>query len=253
MILFPQQVFSCCCIGSSQSEYQITCSPHVGLDEGILDGTSNAQGCTDQSLRIPLSSEGRFPPRQWTESASTVPGPPFSARSTVSVATAGSTATTARSRSVEEKQQEKDRLQDMVKEFAKSVVQGLPCHWLPDANTGTAHTAAPLPAQFSLDKALGNFSVKPQEGDAVAVSMNLVTDVVKDIRSTPLAGLAVLQPPHMLAGEELDRRFVCLRYEVDGAQPLHIGLLLPNQHERERFYTCMTILRWAIECKKERC
>lgn len=148
--------------------------------------------------------------------------------------------------SPEERQREKERLQDLVKEFAKAVVQGQPCEWLPSA------LGAPQAAVYSFDKALRNFSIRPHDAPALSLDLSSIREVLKDVRGTPFSELQRLPPPHALAGAELQRRFVCLQHQSDDANSTDafLGLLMPNAYERERFYTCMKILRWAVDSRQ---
>merc|ERR1712190_59955 len=118
----------------------------------------------------------------------------------------------------EERQKEKDRLQDMVKEFAKAVVQGLQCQWLPNA------VVAPRRASYSFDKSLKIFSVVPDDSPPVSFEMMKIQEVTKDARQTPFADLLQLPPPHALAGDELERHFICIEYEDGGGGGVrHLG------------------------------
>jgi len=152
------------------------------------------------------------------------------------------------SMSPEDKQKEKERVQDMVKEFAKVVVQGQQCQWLP-VTLGPARAAT-----YAIDKALRTFSLRPEDSVAVAVDMIRIQEILKDVRSTPYSKLLGLPRPHSLAGDDLERRFVCVVHEDSSSpdEPQYLGLLMPNPYERERFYTCMKILRWAMDSRRER-
>jgi len=141
----------------------------------------------------------------------------------------------------------------MVKEFAKAVVQGQQCQWLP------AMAGAPRQATYAFDKALQNFTVCPDDSPIVSFEMMKIQEVLKDVRDTPFADLLKLPPPHALAGDELSRRFVCVQYgggaaadNGGGDQVQYLGLLMANPYERERFYTCMKILRWAMDSRLSR-
>eukprot|EP00927_Polykrikos_kofoidii_P058405 TRINITY_DN52903_c0_g1_i1.p1 TRINITY_DN52903_c0_g1~~TRINITY_DN52903_c0_g1_i1.p1 ORF type:complete len:253 (+),score=33.56 TRINITY_DN52903_c0_g1_i1:91-849(+) len=240
----------CCSCNDPMGGYgdQVSCvMPNPRLDEGL-----------DQSAPFILaSSSGQMPPRMSSGPALSS-GIPMSARSSGGTGVVGSAPTTARSLSGEDRQKEKERMQDLVKEFAKSVVQGQPCHFLPDTefesllSTGGSSASAPRPAQYALDKSLRNFSVRSQDSVEAVIPMASVVEVMKDVRETPLAGFDGLPPPHLLSGDALERRFVCMSYVMEDTHIAHIALLLPDQHERERFYTCMKILRWALDCKRER-
>eukprot|EP00928_Gymnodinium_smaydae_P084524 TRINITY_DN6778_c0_g4_i1.p1 TRINITY_DN6778_c0_g4~~TRINITY_DN6778_c0_g4_i1.p1 ORF type:complete len:257 (+),score=41.97 TRINITY_DN6778_c0_g4_i1:80-772(+) len=216
-------IMCCCNGGSTQTDNQLVYNlSDPQMDEGRFS-----------PLLLPVSSEGQMP--SMLSSAST------SAPSTV------------RSLSSEERKQEKERLQDMVKEFVRAVNQ---CHWLPtnesDGSTGNTVYPAPtlLPAVYLFDRGLSSFSVMPQDGKALSIALGSILEIVKDARETPLSGVAALPPPHRLSGDEIDKRFACLRYkDTDTGRLLHMALLLPDEHERDRFVTCMKILRWAVESK----
>merc|ERR1719436_790490 len=92
--------------------------------------------------------------------------------------------------SAEEKRNERERLQDMVKEFTKAVVQGQQCQWVPSI------TESPRRATYSFDKALRSFSLHPDGGPVVCLDMLRICEVVKDVRETPFSQLERLPPPH---------------------------------------------------------
>mmetsp|Transcript_87446 Transcript_87446/g.222733 ORF Transcript_87446/g.222733 Transcript_87446/m.222733 type:complete len:231 (+) Transcript_87446:100-792(+) len=229
MVDLAVRALSCCCIVSDHTDANQISYPldNLGFEEGHLA----------QPLHLPPSGVGQFG-RPSLGRVDSIEQELLSAR------TAASAPSTARSLSPEERQKEKERLQDMVKEFAKAVVQGQQCQLLPQGMPG-----APQSATYSFDKALRNFSVHPDDATPLTLEMAQVSEIMKDVRSTPFA--EALRLPHSLAGEELDRRFACVQYEAGGKME-YVGLLLPNPHERERFYTCMKILRWAMESRRER-
>merc|ERR1719272_2731545 len=96
----------------------------------------------------------------------------------------GSAPNTARSLSPEERQGEKERLQDMVKEFAKAVVEGQPCQWLDPSGVG-----GPRPATYSIDKALCRFTLQVEADRDLCIEMKDIQEVVKQRATTPFAGL----------------------------------------------------------------
>jgi len=154
-------------------------------------------------------------------------------------------------RSADEKRDERDRLQGMVKEFAKAVVQGQPCQWLPCAGE------APRRATYSLDATLAQFSLLPDRAPSVQFDLLDILEVVKDVQETPFSELHRLPPPHEVAGLELEKRFVCIQHqgrglEADDRGVSHLGLLMPDAYERDRFYMCMKILRWAQQSRRDR-
>eukprot|EP00747_Dinoflagellata_sp_TGD_P190987 gnl/TRDRNA2_/TRDRNA2_53714_c0_seq1.p1 gnl/TRDRNA2_/TRDRNA2_53714_c0~~gnl/TRDRNA2_/TRDRNA2_53714_c0_seq1.p1 ORF type:complete len:224 (+),score=56.84 gnl/TRDRNA2_/TRDRNA2_53714_c0_seq1:99-770(+) len=214
-----RQVFSCCFAGDTDS-HQISYVSDPKLEEG-----TNAH-----PLSIPTSSYGHM-------QKPSPGGGEWSARTNE-----GSQPSTARSLTAEEKQREKERLQEMVKEFAKASVQGQPCQWLEPSNFG----GRPYPATFSIDKALQTFVLTPEGASekTLKISMEKIREVMKDSRDTPFS-------PQQQNGDQ-ERRFVCLLHEdaEDSQKPAHLGLIMPNPYERERFYTCMKILRWAMDSRR---
>merc|ERR1712224_770965 len=84
---------------------------------------------------------------------------------------------TGRSLSPEERQREKERLQEMVKEFTKQVVQGQPCHLIDNKMRST-----PVPAVYSIDRYLKTFRLQigspPGSGQEESVEMASIGDVV---------------------------------------------------------------------------
>merc|ERR1712079_838185 len=103
-----------------------------------------------------------------------------------------------------------------------------------------------------MDKALRTFSLRPEDSVAVVVDMTRIQEILKDVRSTPYSQFMGLPHPPSLAGDDLERRFVCVVYEDASSpnEPQYLGLLMPNPYERERFYTCMKILRWAMDSRR---
>mmetsp|Transcript_114567 Transcript_114567/g.356801 ORF Transcript_114567/g.356801 Transcript_114567/m.356801 type:complete len:245 (-) Transcript_114567:73-807(-) len=243
MVFGMRRALSCCCLTGDQTDsHQITYPSDPMLDERVGGPPvllpSNSSG---QMGKLPPGSLG--PSSYWSDTGQTTSRGPQSSRSAVSAELS------ARSgMSPEERVRERERLQDMVKEFAKAVVQGQQCQWLHST------VGAPRAATYSFDKALNTFSLRPEESPAISVEMIRIRDVLKDVRDTPFSDLLDLPRPHALAGMELDRRFVCIVHEdvACAEQVQYIGLLLPNPYERERFYKCMKILRWALESRRER-
>lgn len=240
------RALSCCCLVGDQDSHQITYPGDPKLEEGFggrpLCLPPSPPGQTLKPSPGTLGPSYPEPARSSrSRGASSARMGPHSARSG-----AGSAPSSARSLTPEERQKEKERLQDMVKEFAKAVVQGQQCHWLPSS------AGAPRPAIYAFDQALRNFTVRPEEPPKNVLNFEMVAiqDIVKDVRRTPFQDLLRL-PPCQLTGDELDRRFICIQYQNAGDEKMeNLGLLLPNPFERERFYTCMKILRWAMETRQ---
>lgn len=134
----------------------------------------------------------------------------------------------------------------MVREFAKAVVQGLQCQLL------TSTEGAPLECTYSFDKALRLFTVKPTSDALQQLELANVIEVKKDVHGTPFSKLLELPPPHAVSGEQLERRVACVIYCDAEKVQQNLVLLMPNLFERERFYTCMNILRWALTTRQQK-
>lgn len=154
----------------------------------------------------------------------------------------GSAASSGRSMTSDEKRREKQRLQDMVRDFARAVSLGMPCHWLDSSGAGRA-----CPAVYSLDESLTWFTVQPDGGQPIAFQITCIHEVSKHTSGTPFSNLHVL----LTDAEVFKQGFACVQYKV-GSQVQPLGILLPNSLERERFIICMKILRWAIGDRQDK-
>lgn len=226
---FARHLFTCCFAADQTDAHQISYMGDPKLEEG--------RG--GFPLLMPSSRSGQFPKPGYVAFEPGDGSGHGSARSRE-----GSAPPTARSLSPEEKQKEKERLQNMVKEFAKAAIQGQQCQWLQASGVG-----GPLAATFSIDRSLRTFTLQPADAQAVSLGMGSIREVLKDVRDTPFFGVL---PQN--ADEALERRFVCLQYEgvLGEAQDRYLAILTPNPYERERFYTCMKILRWAMDSRREK-
>ena len=135
----------------------------------------------------------------------------------------------------------------MVKEFAKAAVQGQPFHLVNQKDAGD-----PLVATYSIDRSLSLFTVKPEDGDAQKFEMFNIQELLKESVGTPYANLQYSQ-----RNDDFEKRFICIQHVAAGEQAADgnmnsIGILLPNAYERERFYTCMKVLRWAMDSRRTR-
>eukprot|EP00419_Tripos_fusus_P089863 CAMPEP_0172853572 /NCGR_PEP_ID=MMETSP1075-20121228/57221_1 /TAXON_ID=2916 /ORGANISM="Ceratium fusus, Strain PA161109" /LENGTH=235 /DNA_ID=CAMNT_0013700083 /DNA_START=90 /DNA_END=794 /DNA_ORIENTATION=+ len=234
-----RRALSCCCLQNDQTDAnQISYGGDPMMDEWsagppalpLPPGTAGQPGKT--AFMDSLASDGLM--NNTTMGSLGSPGQHTSRSTSLEPVSA------RLSMSPEDRQKEKERVQDMVKEFAKVVVQGQQCQWLP-VTLGPARAAT-----YAIDKALRTFSLRPEDSVAVVVDMIRIQEIVKDARSTPYSQLLGLPRPHSNAGDDLERRFVCIVHEDSSSpnEPQYIGLLMPNPYERERFYTCMKILRW---------
>jgi hypothetical protein len=224
MEAYLKQFFFCCNVDDQMDAHQLSLGSDPKLEEGM------------GPLKLPPSSlvVSKLPPGAMHS---------LNSSGNASARSQGSPRPlSARSLSPEEKRNEKERLQDMVKEFAKAVVDGQPCHYLDPSNVG-----GPRPASYSIDKALAVFSLCPETGTPISFRMSDVKEVVKDRAETPFSKLSGI----IRDEGDFDSRFVCMLIIEDG-QLRTLGMQLPNQYERERFFTCMKILRWAMDARAEK-
>lgn len=128
-----------------------------------------------------------------------------------------------------EKMQEKARLQELVKGFAKRAVHGVSCHVV-DVATGRVY-----PAAYEIDRQLQRLRVVPKDPDV-------------SIRSSSISGIrdsfsieAGDVPPAVRSAlvEEQRKRLVLISF-YDAPM---LCLLEASVAERERFVTCLKILR----------
>lgn len=216
-------MFSCCFTGEGGDAHQV----NYGVADPKMD-----EGLGGQRVQMPSAVP---------KLKGTIPGPGGDG--------GDSAPSTGRSLTPEEKQREKERLQEMVKEFAKAVVQGQPCELI-DESLGRAESQ-PRDANYMIDRSLKMFSLSC--GDAtspkVQFEMTQILEILKDARQTPLAFL-LSTPAAGFSPEKMERNFICVQYQDDAGSIQFLGLFMPNAYERERFYTCMKILRWAMDSRK---
>eukprot|EP00913_Durusdinium_trenchii_P013271 g12455.t1 len=125
----------------------------------------------------------------------------------------------------------------MVREFAKLAVKGLNCQML-------TMGGPPRSCSYCFDKVLRRFTISVEGEPYLDLQLEQVVD---DVMNTPFAELLSLPPPHSVSGELLKKRVVCLSYKskLQDAKFSEevVALLMPNQYDQERFYSCMKILR----------
>lgn len=221
-----RQFFSCCFADDQTDAHQISYACDPKLEEG-RGGPLRMPPSAGHLQKIPTSEiDGH-------------------AKGNSSARSHGSAPSTARSLTPEERQKEKERLQDMVKEFAKAVVQGQPCQWMDVSGIG-----GPKNATYCIDKSISTFSVRPENETPISFPMANILEVIKERENTPFSSLRIFLPSRE-EEPRLERRFVCVQHEEVKGEIKHLGMLLPNPQERERFYTCMKILRWALDSRRD--
>mmetsp|Transcript_4488 Transcript_4488/g.5631 ORF Transcript_4488/g.5631 Transcript_4488/m.5631 type:complete len:243 (-) Transcript_4488:82-810(-) len=236
--LMMRNVFSCCLADETSIAEEISYATDPKLDEG-----------TRLSLQLPTTSPGHLHRDLLHERR-------FPGAGDISARSSGqdSAPFSARSWSPEDKQKEKERLQDIVREFAKAVVDGQQCQWL-DSRSGPC---APRPAKYFIDRSMRTFTLRPENGPEVQFGMASIVEVLKDYESTAFADYKGAATGYHTGSDLMERCFVCVQYTDSSAEDTNsdvdnnLGMLMQNQYERERFYTCMKILKWATESRRDK-
>mmetsp|Transcript_56989 Transcript_56989/g.125001 ORF Transcript_56989/g.125001 Transcript_56989/m.125001 type:complete len:204 (-) Transcript_56989:287-898(-) len=140
--------------------------------------------------------------------------------------------------STEDKQREKEKFYRLVREFAKATTRstGEPCGLL----ISPAETM--VDGSYSIDKTLKVFSAKPAIGQAHVFELQQIQDIYRDpAEAGHPAGV------ENVARDNLGERYVGVTYLDASGGAQSIGLVLATPYERERFFVCVKILRWAME------
>mmetsp|Transcript_105126 Transcript_105126/g.307223 ORF Transcript_105126/g.307223 Transcript_105126/m.307223 type:complete len:181 (-) Transcript_105126:182-724(-) len=130
-----------------------------------------------------------------------------------------------------EKLQEKARLQELVKGFAKRAVHGISCHFV-DVATGRV-----VPATFEVDRQLKRLRVVPKDPDMPVCSNSI--NRIREVFSIEAGESTV--PPAVRGAlvDEQRRRLVLISFED---MPM-LCVLEASVEDRDRLVTCMKILR----------
>uniref|UniRef100_A0A0G4GP79 Uncharacterized protein n=1 Tax=Chromera velia CCMP2878 TaxID=1169474 RepID=A0A0G4GP79_9ALVE len=142
----------------------------------------------------------------------------------------------------EAKEMEKERLQQMVKDFAKTAVRGQPCEWL-NCESGERRQAI-----YSIDKTLKLFSMTPVIDSEPSRSLRRSLEM-SQISSVQRETTGLSREVIDSLGPDEGERLIVLKYRNLDEQA-QVAFLLPAKDEREKFLTCMKVLRWALEAKK---
>jgi len=130
-----------------------------------------------------------------------------------------------------EKMKEKARLQELVKGFAKRAVHGVACQ-IVDVATGRIN-----PAAYEIDRQLRRLRVVPKDPDVPIRAHNISR--IRDSFSIEAGEASVPPAVRSALVEEQQRRLVLISFED---APM-LCLLEASIAERERFVTCLKILR----------
>mmetsp|Transcript_94599 Transcript_94599/g.149604 ORF Transcript_94599/g.149604 Transcript_94599/m.149604 type:complete len:237 (-) Transcript_94599:112-822(-) len=227
--------FLCCCVNNPGGNAE-----QVGMT-GELFGTTQEAAFPTQSSQphFPQGQEalqrqlqeGRSPKELAMDSYASgelqAHGSVNSARSATS---AGS------SMSAEEKEREKARLQRLVKDFAKEAVTGIA------VNLVNAETARKSPHFFQMDRYLTVFSLKPKDGSTAESSVQDFN--VKDLTSI-YKGMEVSMKAPSLGSVASS----CVGLDTNRADR-RLFFHFDDNYERDKFYTCLKILRMSVDINR---
>ncbi|KEP63294.1 UNVERIFIED_CONTAM: hypothetical protein HHA_297130 [Hammondia hammondi] len=141
----------------------------------------------------------------------------------------------------EQKQKEKERLQALVKAFAKAAVAGASCFFI------DVSSQQKIPATYILDKSLKMFTVAFSSGVEHSFSLSSLQDVYSYedlLHSDSTASLA--QEPGIANLSDSDKRKLIMLEYLDASHRRLNRLFLMETGEdemRDRFLTCMRILK----------
>ncbi|CEM32724.1 unnamed protein product [Vitrella brassicaformis CCMP3155] len=154
-------------------------------------------------------------------------------------ASARSTTSRASSLTPEEKEREKARLQKLVKDFAKEAVAGMKCTLL------NPHTGEKTPQHLYMDRYLSKLKLNPSmDGDEESAVEYLMRDI-----GSIFKGADVYKKVSSLP-EDVALHTVGLEVDKEGATRLYFWF--KDTYSRDKFYTCLKILRMSVELNKNK-
>jgi len=213
----------CCCVSASGQQEQVFQSTHpkIGMTGEIL----NSQAGTEAALPL-ASSTPHFPNGRARDDPSQAQeqGNPASSRSNASMGS---------SMSPEEKEGEKARLQKLVKDFAKEAVTGIAVTLI------NAETGRKSPHFFQMDRYLTVFSLKPKDGSTAESS-------VQDFNMKDLASIYKGADVSFKAPSLGSAAACCVGLDTNRADR-RLFFHFEDHYERDKFYTCLKILRMSVD------
>eukprot|EP00440_Ansanella_granifera_P049364 gb/GFBE01053486.1/.p1 GENE.gb/GFBE01053486.1/~~gb/GFBE01053486.1/.p1 ORF type:complete len:217 (+),score=59.77 gb/GFBE01053486.1/:1-651(+) len=208
--------FFCCCVNTSTHAENVSMGSDVlGAQNSFPEASFPLASSTPHFPKVP---QAETPVDDTKEAAS---GGMNTARSTASAA----------SMSPEEKEKEKGRLQRLVKEFAKEAVTGIA------VNLVNPETARQSPHFFQMDRYLTVFSLKPKDG---STAESAVQDFnIKDLTKIYKGPEVLMNAPSLGAVAQQ-----CIALDTNRADR-KIFFYFDEAMERDKFYTCLKILRMS--------
>mmetsp|Transcript_9228 Transcript_9228/g.29298 ORF Transcript_9228/g.29298 Transcript_9228/m.29298 type:complete len:226 (-) Transcript_9228:42-719(-) len=211
-------MFSGCCCSDAKDHGQLSFQPRAG-DEGVACGGDAAD------VRIPLSAKMTSPP------GATEVSPAVAAAHAMDVP-----ATSARSLTEQEREEEKARIQDMVNRFAKNALVGCPCICVREGSGERVET------KYRLDKTLEHMVILSVRGSERAEITCPIADI-QDIYSYVEDGEACF-PPAVLSALRPEEAPLLLMvvFHAEHGRVLRFCLLEQCNDSRDMFLECLRIL-----------
>lgn len=133
---------------------------------------------------------------------------------------------------LEEREREKQRLQKLLKDFAKEAVAGVAVS-LVNPQTGRR-----FPYVFQMDRNLSMFSLRPKDGTAAE-------STVQDFAMKDITAFVKGQEVYCRAPTLGSDAATCVGFEAE--QPERwVVLQFEDTYERDKFYTSMQVLRMSV-------
>jgi len=213
------EMFGCCCQESSDKSSQVL---YPMVNDAVMAETTSHGQTVSQTVVSSAPAPAMLVPTQTAAAAQD-----HSARTEQTSEASIPTLTP------EEKQREKDRLQELVKSFAKRALQGIPCTFV-DSSTGQCHDTV-----YKVGKKLETLIISPPSGTSIPeIACSIAT--IDEIYGYKEGGGEVEFPPAVisaLSSEQSQRALmVC---HASGS----FCFLESSTDSRESFLTCMRILR----------
>mmetsp|Transcript_118059 Transcript_118059/g.252201 ORF Transcript_118059/g.252201 Transcript_118059/m.252201 type:complete len:227 (+) Transcript_118059:129-809(+) len=217
--------FLCCCVNTVGN------ADHVGALSGELLGHSGGH-----EVSYPLDSASpQFP---MDTSSKLVKSPRSECGEFNGGATARSNASASSSMPAEEKEKEKARLQRLVKDFAKEAVTGIAVSLVNPETTRSS------PYFFQMDRYLTVFSLKPKDGSTAESSVQDFN--VKDLTSIYKGSELSVKAPSLGEGKLAGH---CVGLDTNRADR-RLFFHFDESLDRDKFYTCLKILRMSVDINK---
>jgi len=142
---------------------------------------------------------------------------------------------------VDEREKEKQRLQRLLKDFAKECVAGVP------VNLVNTRTGRMPPYFFQMDRRLATFSLRPSDGSSVE---SVVEEFLLRDAEAIYKGQEVCNRLPFLGLDAAS----CVGIDMGGAQRgiRSLTLHFDDTYERDKFYTSLQVLKMSVDIQQSR-